>query len=101
MQLVQVRASLFGCFLLGMDTIQVYLCFSNAILGLAEHFIHDYVYLSQLLTNIFITFSACIKTSIPAAAPDFTHAAVAQMLAILKAANAIDPLGKNLYAVKL
>ncbi len=45
MQLVQVRASLFGCFLHGTDTIQVYLSFSNAILRFAEHFAHDCVYL--------------------------------------------------------
>ena len=81
--------------------IQIYLCFSNAIMRLAKNFAHDCVNLFQLLTHIVITFSACLKTPFPSAAPDFTHAAVSQMLAIFKAANAIDSLGRNFYAIKL
>ena len=74
------------------DIVQINLCFGHTILSLAKHFAHYRVYLIQFFTRVVITLSACLKPTLPAASPDFTHAAVAEMLAIFKAANAINPL---------
>jgi hypothetical protein len=72
--------------------VQINLCFGNAILGLAEYLAHYRVHFLQLLAHVVITLSACLKPTLPAAASDFTHAAVAEMLTVFKTANAINSL---------